>query len=168
MPYRDAIFKPDWLKTKDPRCRVIATDYWWDYSRMVLTDNPNERDIDMLISFQDCPYHAVLELEWTAERNRFSKGRYRSKWNEVSVPIRKEKWFRSHKRTYWMGFSYDFNHYILMPGHIILGYNKRRKYSVYNNPTEEEEFFMIPQTDPHTEPKPVPHYILKKHNIHIV
>lgn len=168
MPYRNAIFDPDWLEKEDPRCRAIAKDYWWNYHQLVITDNPNKYDIDTLVSRLYCAPRSALELEYTANPRRFSNGLYRSKYNGVSIPTRKEKWFRWYKNTYWMGFSYDFNHYILIPGQVILYYDIRKEYSVYNNSEKKETFFMVPQSDPHTTPQPIPHDVLVRHGIPIV
>ena len=167
MLYKNAVFNPDWLDKEDPRCRDLAKDHWWNHSQLVITDNPNKFDIDTFVSRLYCAPHAALELEYTADKWRFSNGVYRSRYHEVSVPMRKEKWFEWYKNTYWMGFSYDFNHYILIPGKVILHYDIRRKYHVYNN-TEKETFLMVPQYDPHTNPQPILHGVLKKHNIPIV
>lgn len=145
-------FNPLWLKKYDPICREIAR-LIFAQSGLRAVDGAMCK-VDQLV-YHDNAFVGVLELEYvSAESGRFDHDEYNSPvWKGVSMPERKAKFFMETK-GWWMNFSADLSHYIIIPGELFLSY-KPIPYKPYNN-SVEEFFYVVPEGHPSTKAWTIP------------
>lgn len=129
------VYDSYWLNVAEPVARKIAMDHYGLYG-WVVKNNPNIYKVDQLLhNMTDNTPDVHLELE---SFKNFRDGIYHSpKHHAVTIPIRKHKLFIEGVDCYWMCFSIDFTHYIVLPGDEILN-SKVIEYKVYNNIFKEK------------------------------
>jgi hypothetical protein len=132
-------FDDKYLDVYDPICRKLA--------RFIFAENGFEvKDgakfqVDQIV-YKDGALYGFLEVEYT-DSDRFVNGKYISEiWNGVSIPNRKQKFFKLHRPCWWMGFSQDLDNYIILRDQLIL---KKARVEFYkpNNNTKGEYFYVV-------------------------
>lgn len=145
-------FDPVWLEKYDPICREIARLIFAQVGLRVV--DGVKYKVDQLI-YHDVDFVGVLELEYVSRKSgRFDHKHYHSPVEKgVSIPGRKAKFFWG-TNGWWMNFSADLTHYIILPSEIVLA-NEPRSYKPYNN-SIDESFYIVSENHPNTRPWTIP------------
>jgi len=134
-----ANFDPKYLAEIEPICRRIAKAIF--AKEGIVVKDGTKYGVDQLL-YRDDELYAFLELEYAEDR--FVNGEYTSfVWHGISIPQRKEKFFKMERPCWWMNFSQNLNHYVILRGDFILKYGKLQFYKPSNN-TKGEWFYIIP------------------------
>lgn len=135
MAYKTS-FESYWLAHGELVAREISRTHFSQLG-WTIEDNPNKLGVDQhMYRVGEKKMSGHLELEFFT---RFWNGIYESfKFKAVTIPLRKYRLFRRDIECFWMCFSVDFTHYILLRGDLIRQCELVSN-SVRNN--EEEELF---------------------------
>jgi len=152
-------FDPKYLDKYDPICRELARRIFAP-RHLILVDS-DLYDVDQEL-YDYKGFYGYMELEY-ADSARFLSDIYVSLpergINGVSIPGRKAKWF-GNGITWWMNFSSDLSHYIILHDLTILRDGVWKYYKTYNNPTTDEGFFVVPLDHPQAQPHKIPTNLL--------
>lgn len=129
-------FDKRWLTVLDPLCRKLASAIFAMYALKVV--DGTKYGIDQVICHDDLVF-GYLEVEYVDPKSgRFTHNCYHSPVEKgISIPIRKDKFFLRYTPSWWMNFSSDLSHCIILPGDVVMS-GRISKYKPHNNEVAEE------------------------------